>query len=119
MTDAVPVPSTLAVLSTLSVDLRAAVVLDAAGAVLGGDATLAAPARALLAGSRAGEARSGAHGPECLYVARSDSHALALSVGPHALEAVVVHDLLTALDDLTTASVSSIACSKSRPEGPL
>jgi hypothetical protein len=100
MTDAVPAPVVLAVLGTLSVDLRSALVLDAAGTVLAGDASLAAPARALLDGARARAARSGPHGAERLYVARSNRHALALAVGPHALEAVVVHDLLAALTDL-------------------
>jgi hypothetical protein len=100
MTDAVPAPVALAVLATLSVDLRAAVVLDAGGSAIAGDTALIGPATALLDGSRTGVARRVPHAGGTLFAARTDSHALALAVGPHALEAVVVHDLLSTLDDL-------------------
>lgn len=100
MTDALPAPLALAYLATLSADLRAAVVLDARGFVIGGEAALAAAARGLLDGAAPGEARCAPHAEGTLYVARSEAHALALAVGPHALEAIVVHDLLATLDDL-------------------
>lgn len=104
MTDAVPAPIALAYLASLSADLRSAVVLDASGGVLAGDADLRVPALALAGTAAAGSARqqphtaAGAGGR--LFAARSDAHLVALAVGPQALEAVVVHDLLATLDDL-------------------
>lgn len=100
MTDAVSAPVALAVLATLSVDLRGAVVLDADGSVIAGDAALAARATTLLEGSRTGVAHRSQQAGGTLFAARSGTHTLALAVGPHALEAVVVHDLLRTLGDL-------------------
>lgn len=100
MTDAVPAPIALAYLATLSADLRTAVVLDSAGAILAGDATLEPHAARLLAGAAPAVARKAPYGDGTLYAARSDTHALALAMGPQALEAVVVHDLLATLRDL-------------------
>ncbi len=100
MTDAVPAPVALAYLATLSLDLRLAVVLDSAGAVVAGEVALRAPAVALTAGAQPGQARRAEHPEGTLYAARTASHVLGLVVGPHALEAVVVHDLLATLDDL-------------------
>ncbi len=100
MTDAVPAPIALAYLATLSADLRSAVVLDGAGAVLGGDAAIAPDAQRLAADAQPGAARQAPHGDGRLFAARSASHLVGLSVGPHALEAVVVCDLLATLDDL-------------------
>jgi hypothetical protein len=100
MTDAVPARIALAYLATLSADLRSALVLDAAGGVIAGDAGLQPDAERLLDGAQTGQARRTPHGEGTLFAARSDAHLLALAVGPHALEAVVVHDLLATLDDL-------------------
>jgi hypothetical protein len=100
MTDAVPAPIALAYLATLSADLRTAVVLDAQGEILAGDGALVPDTLRLLAGAPAGEARKAPYGDGTLYAAGSEGHALALAVGPQALEAVVVHDLLATLDDL-------------------
>lgn len=100
MTDAVPARITLAYLATLSADLRSAVIVAADGEVVAGDAALEPPATALLTGAAPSEARQTPHGDGTLFAARSGSHLLGLAVGPHALEAVVVHDLLATLDDL-------------------
>ena len=73
-------------LASLSVDLRAAAVLDAAGAVLAGDGALA----------RAGDA------PD-LIVARSERHAIVVRTGPRALERLLRADLWAALAGLEIA----------------
>lgn len=100
MTDAIPAEVALAYLSTLSVDLRAAVVLGEEGATLAGDAALAAPALAVARAAQEGTAGQAPHGDGRLFAASRGGVTLALAVGPHALEAVVVHDLLTTLADL-------------------
>lgn len=100
MTDAVPAPIALAYLATLSADLRSAVVLDDAGAVLAGDAAIGPDTQALVAQQPPGVARQAVRADGRLFAARSASHLLGLAVGPHALEAVVVCDLLGTLDDL-------------------
>lgn len=100
MPDAVPASIALAYLATLSADLRTAVVLDADGAVLAGNADLASVAWQLVPTTDLAQARCAPHADGTLFAARSASHVLALAVGPHALEAVVVHDLLATLDDL-------------------
>ncbi|WP_354697840.1 hypothetical protein DSM112329_03490 [Paraconexibacter sp. AEG42_29] len=100
MTDAVPARIALAYLATLSADLRSAVIVAADGEVVAGDAGLEPAATRLLDGAGPAEARKAAHSDGTLFAARSDGHLLALAVGPHALEAVVVHDLLATLDDL-------------------
>jgi hypothetical protein len=100
MTDALPAPVVLSVLATLSVDLHAAVVLDADGSVLAGDAALAAAADALLEGCAPGVARQAPHPGGRVFAARSSAHVIAVVAGPHVLEALLVHDLLKALDDL-------------------
>jgi hypothetical protein len=100
MTDAVPAPVALAYLATLSADLRTAVVLGPDGAVVAGDAAIAAATLALVRDAGLAVARQAPHGDGRLFAARSAVHAMGLVVGPHALEAVVVHDLLGTLDDL-------------------
>jgi hypothetical protein len=83
----------LAYLRELSLDVRAAVVLDAAGAPLAGDAGLAARARALVAATAPG----GAAVDEDLLVARArDGRAIALLAGDFALLPVLEHDLRAA-----------------------
>jgi hypothetical protein len=73
-------------LASLSVDVRAAAVLDAAGAVLAGDPALA----------QAGEGSD-------LMVARSEHHAIVVRTGPRALKNLLRADLQTALAALDTA----------------
>jgi hypothetical protein len=81
----------------LSADVRAGVVLDAAGELLAGPPQLAAPARALLdAGAGADEVESGnADGVVCAV--RSGSHAAVAVCGRFAIPAIVREDLRTAL----------------------
>ncbi|UTI66976.1 hypothetical protein NBH00_12380 [Paraconexibacter antarcticus] len=95
-----PAPIALAYLATLSADLRAAVVLDAGGAILAGDAALEPHVARLLAGAPPDAARQTPYGDGALFAARSGAHALGVAMGPQALEAVVIHDLLATLDDL-------------------
>jgi hypothetical protein len=90
MTAALTPPLALAYLHELSADIRAAIVLDAAGNRLAGPDALAAPARALLAeapliGART--ARGGAFG------ARDGRHGVVVATGPLALPGLVLHDL--------------------------
>ena len=88
----------LAYLSELSVDVRAAVVLDRAGAVLAGDEALAPRARALLATAAASPASAGD-----LLVARAhDGGAIAAVAGDFALLPVLEHDLRAAAAALAT-----------------
>jgi hypothetical protein len=109
MTAALTPALALAYLSELSADIRAALVLDAAGEVLAvsragaappdgaptrGDTALAAAARALLAEApvvRALTERGGAFG------ARDDLHGVVVATGPLALPKLAVHDLLGVL----------------------
>jgi hypothetical protein len=96
MTAALSPELALAYLRELSADLRAAVLLDAAGAHLAGPEPLAAPARALLdAGAPAEiEARTAAG---AVFAARDDRHQLVAVTGPHALSRLTRHDLRTVL----------------------
>jgi hypothetical protein len=73
-------------LATLSIDVRAAAVLDAAGTVLAGDPALAG----------AGE------GPDVM-VARSERHAIVVRTGPRPLERLLRADLQAALMGLEIA----------------
>ena len=73
-------------LATLSIDVRAAAVLDAAGTVLAGDPALAG----------AGE------GPDVM-VARSERHAIVVRTGPRALKHLLRADLRAALEGLDIA----------------
>jgi hypothetical protein len=92
----------LAYLQELSVDVRAAVVLDPAGRPLAGDADLAPRARALLDGSD--PAPEG--GP--LLAARSpDGGAIAVLTGSRALMSLVEHDVAEMAKALVTAPAPS------------
>jgi hypothetical protein len=82
----------LAWVGSLSIDLRALAVLDAAGAVLAGDAGLGQRAAAALAA--APEAREVEDGG--LMAVRSARHAVAAAVGPLALRRVTRCDLAAA-----------------------
>jgi hypothetical protein len=91
-------------LGELSTDIRAAVVLDAAGRPLAGAAQLAEPARALLAaapGAAAVEALTERGG---VFAARSARHALCAVTGRLALPALVLYDLRAVLADLEPAA---------------
>jgi hypothetical protein len=70
-------------LGSLSVDIRAAAVLDASGAVLAGDPGLA-----------------DAHEAAGLVSARSEHYAIVAQVGPKALERLLRADLNAALEAL-------------------
>jgi hypothetical protein len=100
MTNAVTPELALSYLGALSTDLRAAAVLDATGAHLAGDAALAARAAALLQDAGPGDVRRAPLGGDTLFAARSDRHAIAVQMGPHALPALVVCDLRATLEDL-------------------
>ena len=71
-------------LHSLSIDIPASAVLDADGAVLAGDPTLA----------RARDENDG------VIVARSERHAIVARTGPRALERLVRADLRAALEAL-------------------
>ena len=73
-------------LESLSIDVRAAAVLDADGAVLAGDPALAA---AVEGGD--------------VIVARSEAHAIVVRTGPQPLKRLLQADLRTALDGLEIA----------------
>lgn len=103
MTAALTPALALAYLGELSLDLDAAVVLDAAGAPLAGDAELAPRAHALLAAAGAGEAEDGA-----LLAARGPAGlAIAVLAGPHALRGLLRHDLATIVQSLAAAPSES------------
>jgi hypothetical protein len=98
-------------LQELSTDVRAAVVLDAHGALAAGEAAAVAPARALVA---ALDAAAGPSGRELIVrlhergtvaahalAARGDAgDALVVAAGPHALLDLLRHDIAQALRDL-------------------
>ncbi len=88
----------LAYLQELSLDVRAAVVLDPAGQPLAGDTDLASRARDLLAASDASTSVGS------LLVARApDGGAIAVLTGPCALMSLVEHDLAEMARSLATA----------------
>jgi hypothetical protein len=72
-------------LASLSVDVREAAVLDAAGVVLAGDPALA-----------------GAEGPDVM-AARSERHAIVVRTGPRPLKRLLQADLQAALEGLEIA----------------
>ena len=95
---ALPAHTALGWLRSLSIDVRAAVVLDGDGAVLAGDEALAARAAAALAAAAPGTLEIRADG---LLAVRSSRHAVAAEVGPRALPGLHLADLhavLAALD---------------------
>jgi hypothetical protein len=73
-------------LGSLSIDVRAAAVLDADGMVLAGDPALA-----------------GVPEGRDVMVARSERHAIVVRTGPRALERLLQADLRTALEGLEIA----------------
>ena len=103
MTAALTPALALAYLRELSVDVRDAVVLDAAGDPVVGTQTLAAAARQLVASADSPVARDGR-----LLVARTcDGGAIAVLAGDFALVAVLEHDLVRVARQLVTASAQS------------
>ena len=79
-------PGALGWLGSLSIDVRAAAVLDADGTVLAGD-------RALAGVPEGGD----------VIVARSEGHAIVVRTGPRPLKRLLQADLRTALEGLEIA----------------
>jgi hypothetical protein len=100
MPPALTPPLALAYVHELSADVRAGVVLDAAGELLAGPPALADAARALLAaGGDAAELEAAdANGVVC--AARTERHAAVAVCGRFAIPAVVRQDLRAALAGL-------------------
>jgi hypothetical protein len=94
MTAALTPPLALDYLHQLSADVRAAIVLDAAGNRLAGPERLAAPARALSAEAPLVAASTPAGH---VFAARDDRHAVLAATGPLALPGLTIHDLRTVL----------------------
>jgi hypothetical protein len=94
MTAVLTPAAALARIATLTPELRAAAVLDARGAVLAGDAELAARAQEALhmAGS-APQART----PDGLQVVRAGDRAIAAQAAPDVLVGLLLADLRDAL----------------------
>lgn len=88
----------LAHLSELSVDVRAAVVLDASGEALAGDTALAPAARGLLA---ADETRRRVDDGILLAARAPDGRALAVLAGNFALLPLLEHDIAALARDLS------------------
>lgn len=86
-------------LRELSTDVRGAVALDPGGRVLGGDAAIAEPARALLAAAGASAPVRVVTGRGAVLAARAPAVALVVVAGPHALLELLAHDLQTLLRD--------------------
>jgi hypothetical protein len=95
-------------LCELSAGVDAAVVLDAAGAALAGDAALAEPARRLLAGAApdATLAREPSPGGGWLLIARgAGGFAVAARATPEALIGLLEHDLQAVASGLGPAGI--------------
>lgn len=91
----------LAYLHELSLDVRAAAVLDPAGGLLAGDERIVARARELLAASPAeGPVAAG----ELLVARARDGGAIAVIAGDFAIRAVLEHDLRTVAAALATTA---------------
>jgi hypothetical protein len=94
----------LACLQELSLDVRAAIVVDPAGRPLCGDAELASRARDLLGSSPASFASAGP-----LHAARApDGGAIAVLTGPCALMPLLEHDLAKLATALVTAPAAGV-----------
>ncbi|HXE45500.1 MAG TPA: hypothetical protein VN635_09900 [Conexibacter sp.] len=90
MTAALTPALALAYLRELSLDVRSAVVLDAAGEPLAGDPSLAARARELLASS---VERASATTGDLLVARAPDGRAIAAIAGDLAIRELLEHDL--------------------------
>ena len=91
----------LAYLREISLDVRTAVVLDAAGEPLAGDAGLAVRARALLASDAAGAAEGGG---DVLVARAPDGGAIAAIAGDLSIRPLLQHDLRAVAAALATRS---------------
>lgn len=101
MTAALTPALALAYLREISLDVRAAVVLDPAGGVLAGDAGISGRARALLATAGSGAVVAD---DELLLARTRDGGAIALLAGDFALVPLLEHDLAAAAAALATRS---------------
>ena len=102
----------------LSADVRAGLVLDAAGALLAGPPHLRSAAQALL-GAAGGAAEVEAVSPEGVVCAvRSDAHAVVAVCGPFALPGIVRQDLRVALGALEGAPPLAAAAAASGSPDP-
>lgn len=101
MTAALTPALALAYLREISLDVRAAVVLDPAGEPLAGDAALAARVRALPASDASGTA---ADDGDLLVAHASDGGAIAVIAGDLAIRPLLEHDLRAAAAALATRS---------------
>jgi hypothetical protein len=99
MTSALTPELALAYLRELSGDIDAAVLLDAAGAVLAGDEPLGPAARELLAASEAASLEVLTPGGD-VFAARSERFALVVAARRVSLPGLVRHDLELVLGDL-------------------
>jgi hypothetical protein len=103
----------------LSADVRAALVLDAAGELLAGPPELAAAALALLAaGGDAAELEAGG-GDGVVCAVRSSAHAAVAVCGRFAIGGVVRHDLRTALAALEGRAPDELRPGRDAPAGAL
>ncbi len=91
----------LAYLREISLDVRAAVVLDATGAPLAGEEGIVARARELLA-ARPGDASAAAG--ELLVARTRDGGAIAAIAGDFAIRPLLEHDLRSAAEALATTA---------------
>ncbi|HEV7773286.1 MAG TPA: hypothetical protein VGO48_08400 [Conexibacter sp.] len=94
----------LAYLQELSLDVRAAVVLDPGGRPLAGDADLASRARALLESPDASSPSAGS----LLALRAPDGGAIAVLTGPRALISLVEHDLAEMANALVTVPETGV-----------
>ena len=85
----------LAYLKELSADYRAGVVLDAAGTVLAGVESLAAPARELWRRAAVGSVCEGVARDGRVFAYRTPTLAIVVATGPFALPGLTRHDLRT------------------------
>ncbi len=106
MTAALTPAYALDYLHQMSADIRAAIVLDAAGNVLAGPPALAAPARELLAAAPLVSARTAAG---LVVGARDDRHAVVAAAGPLALTGLTLHDVKAVLAALGGGASDGLA----------
>jgi hypothetical protein len=101
----------LAYVRELSADVRAGVVLSAAGERLAGDEALGAPARALLAAADAGAPDIAVRTASGVVIAAraQGGAAIVVACGPHAIEAVTALDARTAIDAMDSPSTTDSA----------
>ncbi len=100
MTPALTPALALDYLRELSADLRGGVVLSAIGEHLAGDASLVAPARALLAAAPGAAEAEGRTERGAAFAARSGDLAVVVACGPQAIAGIARHDLRLVLGDL-------------------